>query len=102
MADFTHFDTRGYRTVDVRSGYGEWVATYEETVEDAMDIELLESLEQRALVGARRPTSAAAPAAPALAARAGRRGRSTASTSRPRCSRSRAGAACTAGWSRPT
>jgi SAM-dependent methyltransferase len=45
MADFTPFDTRGYRTVDVRSGYGEWVATYEQTVEDAMDIELLESLE---------------------------------------------------------
>ena len=46
MADFTPFDTRGYRTVDVRSGYGEWVATYEQTVEDAMDIELLESLGQ--------------------------------------------------------
>jgi SAM-dependent methyltransferase len=45
MADFTPFDTRGYRTVDVRSGYGEWVDTYEQTVEDAMDIELLESLE---------------------------------------------------------
>jgi len=45
MADFTPFDTRGYRTVDVRSGYGEWVATYEQTVEDAMDIELLAALE---------------------------------------------------------
>jgi SAM-dependent methyltransferase len=45
MADFTPFDTRGYRTVDVRSGYGEWVATYEQTVEDAMDIELLDALE---------------------------------------------------------
>ena len=45
MADFTQFDTRGYRTVDVRSGYGEWVATYEDTVEDAMDIDLLEALE---------------------------------------------------------
>jgi SAM-dependent methyltransferase len=45
MADFAPFDTRGYRTVDVRSGYGEWVATYEQTVEDAMDIELLEALE---------------------------------------------------------
>jgi SAM-dependent methyltransferase len=46
MADFTPFDTRGYRTVDVRSGYGEWVDTYEDTVQDAMDIELLERLEQ--------------------------------------------------------
>lgn len=46
MADFSPFDTRGYRTVDVRSGYGEWVDTYEQTVKDAMDIELLESLER--------------------------------------------------------
>jgi SAM-dependent methyltransferase len=45
MAEFAPFDARGYRTVDVRSGYGEWVDTYEQTVEDAMDIELLESLE---------------------------------------------------------
>src|SRR5262249_20701247 len=44
MTDFGTFDTRGYRTVDVRSGYGEWVTTYEQTVEDAMDIHLLESL----------------------------------------------------------
>ncbi|MEA2332475.1 MAG: hypothetical protein QOH58_2613 [Thermoleophilaceae bacterium] len=44
MADFAGFDTRGYRTVDVRSGYGEWVATYEQSVEDAMDVELLEAL----------------------------------------------------------
>ena len=50
MADFTDFDTRGYRTVDVRSGYGEWVATYEQTVEDAMDIELLDRF-GRALAG---------------------------------------------------
>jgi SAM-dependent methyltransferase len=45
VADFDQFDARGYRTVDVRSGYGEWVDTYEQTVEDAMDIELLEQLE---------------------------------------------------------
>src|SRR6185295_17679380 len=30
--------------VDAKTGYGEWVATYERTVEDAMDIELLERL----------------------------------------------------------
>ncbi len=46
MTDFHAFDTRGYRTVDVRSGYGEWVTTYEQTVEDAMDIHLLESLDE--------------------------------------------------------
>ena len=46
MTDFEAFDTRGYRTVDVRSGYGEWVTTYEQTVEDAMDIHLLEVLRE--------------------------------------------------------
>lgn len=45
MADFATFDTRGYRTVDVRTGYGQWVETYEGTVENAMDVELLEALE---------------------------------------------------------
>jgi trans-aconitate methyltransferase len=44
MATFTDFDSRGYRMVDARTGYGEWVATYEGTVEDAMDIALLERL----------------------------------------------------------
>jgi SAM-dependent methyltransferase len=44
MTDFEAFDTRGYRTVDVRTGYGEWVATYEQTVEDAMDLDLLDRL----------------------------------------------------------
>src|SRR3954447_12051927 len=39
--DFARFDTRGYRTVDARSGYGEWAATYEDTVHDAMDLDLL-------------------------------------------------------------
>src|SRR2546421_4123321 len=46
MVDFAAFDARGYRTVDVRSGYGEWVATYEQTVEDAMDLELLDALRE--------------------------------------------------------
>ncbi len=45
MADFAPFDARGYRTVDVRSGYAQWAATYEETVEDAMDLELLDALQ---------------------------------------------------------
>jgi SAM-dependent methyltransferase len=44
MVTFALFDQRGYRTVDVRTGYGEWVATYERTVEDAMDIALLDAL----------------------------------------------------------
>jgi SAM-dependent methyltransferase len=41
---FSDFDRRGYRTVDVRTGYGDWVPTYERTVEDAMDIALLDAL----------------------------------------------------------
>ena len=44
MTTFSSFDQRGYRMTDVRSGYGEWVATYERTVEDAMDIALLDVL----------------------------------------------------------
>ena len=43
--DFTAFDQRGYRTVDARRGYGEWAPTYERTVEDAMDLALLERLQ---------------------------------------------------------
>jgi SAM-dependent methyltransferase len=43
---FSDFDARGYRTVTVRTGYREWVATYEQTVEDAMDIALLEELSE--------------------------------------------------------
>jgi SAM-dependent methyltransferase len=42
--DFSTFDRRGYRTVDARSGYGEWAPSYEDTVQDAMDIALLERL----------------------------------------------------------
>ncbi|HEY3686575.1 MAG TPA: class I SAM-dependent methyltransferase [Streptosporangiaceae bacterium] len=41
---FADFDMRGYRTVDVRTGYGQWVASYEDTVEDVMDIALLDDL----------------------------------------------------------
>jgi SAM-dependent methyltransferase len=44
MTNFAEFDQRGYRTTDVRSGYGEWVSSYERTVEDAMDIALLDVL----------------------------------------------------------
>lgn len=44
MVKFSHFDQRGYRMTDARTGYGEWVATYEQTVENAMDIALLDAL----------------------------------------------------------
>jgi SAM-dependent methyltransferase len=44
MSSFSTFDTRNYRTVDAREGYDRWAATYEDTVEDAMDVALLERL----------------------------------------------------------
>jgi SAM-dependent methyltransferase len=44
MVDFADFDTRGYPMVDVRTGYGQWVDSYEQTVEDAMDIAVLDRL----------------------------------------------------------
>jgi SAM-dependent methyltransferase len=40
--DHTSYDKRRYPIVGVREGYGEWVRTYEQTVEDEMDLRLLE------------------------------------------------------------
>jgi SAM-dependent methyltransferase len=54
MLRFSDFDTRGYRTVDVRTGYGEWVTTYEQTVQDVMDIALLDELTEVSWPTARR------------------------------------------------
>jgi len=45
MLEFTHFDRRRYTTVPVRQGYGEWVPSYETTVENEMDLVLLDALE---------------------------------------------------------
>jgi SAM-dependent methyltransferase len=42
--DFRPFDQRGYRTLPVGEGYGQWAATYEDVVQDEMDIRLLERL----------------------------------------------------------
>ena len=39
--DFSHFDTRKYPTISVQEGYGEWASTYEDIVQDAMDLRLL-------------------------------------------------------------
>ncbi|GAA2744893.1 class I SAM-dependent methyltransferase [Kitasatospora cinereorecta] len=44
MVDFADFDTRGYPMVDVRTGYAQWVESYEQTVEDAMDLAVLARL----------------------------------------------------------
>jgi hypothetical protein len=40
------YDRRGYTTVPVREGYGQWMETYEETVEDVMNLRLLDSCGQ--------------------------------------------------------
>jgi SAM-dependent methyltransferase len=54
MPAFADYDSRRYRTVDARTGYGEWVDSYEDTVEDAMDIALLDALETPDWGGVRR------------------------------------------------
>lgn len=43
--DFSQFDARKYATRSVESGYGEWAATYENTVLDVMDLRLLARLD---------------------------------------------------------
>lgn len=42
--DMSRYDRRGYTTVPVKEGYGQWVDTYEDTVEDLMDLRLLDRL----------------------------------------------------------
>jgi SAM-dependent methyltransferase len=43
--DFAPFDRRRYPTLSVREGYGEWAATYEDVVQDEMDLRLLARIE---------------------------------------------------------
>lgn len=43
--DYAPFDRRGYPTLAVRDGYGEWAASYESVVQDEMDLRLLERIE---------------------------------------------------------
>ena len=45
VPDFAAFDRRHYRTVGVLEGYAAWASTYDATVEDAMDLALLDRLE---------------------------------------------------------
>jgi SAM-dependent methyltransferase len=42
--DFARFDRRHYPTVPVREGYEAWAPTYEDTVDDLMDVALLERI----------------------------------------------------------
>jgi len=43
--DHSLYDNRHYPIVDVQEGYGDWVRTYEQTVQDEMDLRLLERLQ---------------------------------------------------------
>ena len=43
--DHSLYDKRHYPIVDVQQGYGEWVRTYEEVVQDEMDLRLFERLQ---------------------------------------------------------
>ena len=79
MATFTDFDARGYRMVDARTGYGEWVSTYEGTVEDAMDIALLERLTTPRWATVREAADLGCGAGPGAWLRRRASGRSTAS-----------------------
>lgn len=60
MPDFSTYDTRHYRTVDVVTGYDGWSDTYEDSVLDAMDLAVLDRL---------LPPDALAPSHPAAARR---------------------------------
>jgi SAM-dependent methyltransferase len=43
--DHSIYDKRKYPIVEVREGYGEWAHTYEQTVQDEMDLRLLDRLQ---------------------------------------------------------
>jgi hypothetical protein len=43
--DFAFFDRRHYPTLAVRDGYREWAETYEDVVQDEMDLRLLARIE---------------------------------------------------------
>ena len=43
--DASRFDARNYPIRSVRDGYGEWAASYEDSVQDVMDLRLLERIQ---------------------------------------------------------
>lgn len=45
FVDHSLYDKRKYPIVEVREGYGEWVQTYEQIVQDEMDLRLLERMQ---------------------------------------------------------
>jgi SAM-dependent methyltransferase len=53
VPDFATFDRRRYRTVSAREGYAAWQPTYDDVVEDIMDLAVLERLTSVPWTGAR-------------------------------------------------
>lgn len=45
MTNFASFDRRHYETLPTRRGYAAWAPTYEDTVDDAMDMVLLDRID---------------------------------------------------------
>jgi SAM-dependent methyltransferase len=45
VPDFAAFDRRHYDVIGVRAGYEAWAPTYDDTVDDAMDLALLDRLD---------------------------------------------------------
>ncbi len=43
--DFSTFDSSGLRTLSVHEGYGTWAGSYEDTVDDRLDLDLLAGLD---------------------------------------------------------
>ena len=43
-ASFAHYDSRGYRTLEVAAGYAAWAPSYDATMDDRLDLPLLCSL----------------------------------------------------------
>src|SRR5262245_30711295 len=54
VLEFSHFDRRHYPTVSVREGYRAWLPSYETSVEDEMDLVLLDALDTVAWPAVRR------------------------------------------------
>jgi SAM-dependent methyltransferase len=44
VPEFSTFDQRGYRTVSARDGYRAWQPTYDDSVQDIMDLRILDRL----------------------------------------------------------
>src|SRR5438477_10545386 len=42
--EYSSFDTRNYPVLPVKEGYKEWSTTYEQTVQDEMDLKLLSKI----------------------------------------------------------